>query len=453
VSSAAILFSTSSTRLLHRISTAGGPAIRALEPEHGVVQNWPSMLPDGNHFLYLAAGSGARDELRVGSLETGTSKALMEATSMGVYAAGHVLFIRNRELLAQRLDEEALTLVGEPVPLVQGVAFNRANGRAAFDASRSGTLIYRSGANDLSWTMRWVDRQGKRVGALATAGMLVGPSLSPDGRRVAMTRLDGGGGDIWIENTSTGSQTNLTLDPTNQHWSPVWSPDGERVAYRARRGNSSALYAKMASGVGDAVLLSEQSIATSPMSWSPDGKHLLFMSIDPVTSWDIWVVSVVDGKAWPVANGPFNEGHPQFSPDGRWIAYSSNEFGDNQVFVQSFPPGRGKWQVAGVAGAFPRWRQDGGELLFLSGSFAVNAAVMSSAVAQVGDALQLAPARDVIRVGPLQTGPVVGVGNFLPWAISPDGQRFLVPQFEAGTAPERPQVTVVVNARALTNVR
>jgi Tol biopolymer transport system component len=250
---------------------------------------------------------------------------------------------------------------------------------------------------------------------LITPGRLIGPSLSPDGNRVAFHKLEGGGADVWIEDVTHGSQVRLTFDPGREHASAIWSPDATRVAYRARRGDKWAVYEKAASGEGDEVLLVELSVPVSPMSWSPDGRYLLLMVIDPATVWDIWVWSREDKQASPMLATPFNEGHPQFSPDGKWVAYVANHTGANQVYVESFPAGRGKWQVPSDddIAEYPRWPADGKALMFLRGSTGKRS-LAASDVTRAGNALQFSRPRELFVAGPLVTGPVSGnTGNII----------------------------------------
>lgn len=194
----------------------------------------------------------------------------------------------------------------------------------------------------------------------------IGPALSPDGMRLAFYRMASNGGDVWILDRRDHVQRRFTFDPTQESASPVWSPDGRRIVFRARRGTNWVLVEKSADGAGIETVLAEFPHPVSPMSWSPDGVHLLFMQIDPLTGWDIWQYSFADRKASPLLNAAANQGFAQCSPDGRWFAYTLHTSLDAvQTFVESFPPGRGKWQVPSERAHYPRWRADGRELFFL----------------------------------------------------------------------------------------
>jgi len=222
--------------------------------------------------------------------------------------------------------------------------------------------------------------------------------------------------------------------------------------FRSRRGTKWVLVERPADGTGTETLLGEFPYPASPMSWSPDGTHLLFMVADPVTNWDIWQYSFVDRKAIPLLNAPENEGFPQFSPDGRWFAYALHTATTVQVFVESFPRGRGKWQVPSERAFYPRWRADGRELFFLhprpdqSGPWAM----MAVDVGAAGAGLEFGPPRRLFEA-PGIYGAVAGyTGNYLAWAVSGDGQRFFLPQ---PVAAERPAglapLVVIMNHAAL----
>jgi Tol biopolymer transport system component len=438
------LLCTGNGRTIRVVSASDGSArpLLSLDSDESV-QAWPSMLPDGDHFIYLSwHRATANGTIRVASISDRRARDLLRADSMAVYSRGHLLFMRDTRLLAQRFDVARLLVSGDPLPVADNVLLNRTNGRAAFDASPQGTIVYRSGLDDSTWRLAWVSRAGERLAASPTPGLFVGPTLSPDGARVAFHRIDGNGGDIWVGASDLANVSRLTFDASQENASPVWSPDGKRLAFRSRRGNQWALYEKLANGVGAESLLIESPLVKSPMSWSPDGNVLLFMATDPKTGWDVWSLSLSDHKAAPLLQGPYNEGHPQWSPDGRWFAYISNESGSNQVYVQSFPPGRGKWQVSTTAGMFPLWRRDGRELFFVDGD-QVRATVLAVDVKPNNSGLEFSAPHSLFET-PFVGGPLPGYsGNYLPWAVAPNGQRFLIPQRDSAAGGTRSAPLIV----------
>ena len=216
--------------------------------------------------------------------------------------------------------------------------------------------------------MTWVDRQGKAIGTIAPVGNYRGLDLSPDGKRVAAHRHDGNGGDIWLTDTDRGVTSRFTFDPSQENSSPLWSPDGSRIAFASRRAGKWGLYIKPANQTVDEekVIDVADAAVILPMSWSPDGSAIVYEVLTRgLTSGDQWQVSLSgDRKAVPLLQTPFQESHGQISPDGRWLAYYSTENGSPEVFVQSYPPGAGKWQISVSGGIFPRWSRDSHELFF-----------------------------------------------------------------------------------------
>jgi Tol biopolymer transport system component len=215
--------------------------------------------------------------------------------------------------------------------------------------------------------MAWFDRQGKQVETVGSPGNYRGIDLAPDGKRVAAHRHDGNGGDIWVTDLSRSTTSRFTFDASQENSSPIWSPDGTRIVYASFRNGKSGLYQKLANNAGTEERLVESDNTTVPMSWSPDGRSIVYVVDDPKTGWDLWVLPLSgDRKPSPLLHTPFSDGHGQISPDGKWLAYYSNETGRTEVYVQPFPSGAGKWQISTNGGVLPRWRPDEQELFYMN---------------------------------------------------------------------------------------
>jgi Tol biopolymer transport system component len=270
--------------------------------------------------------------------------------------------------------------------------------------------------------LTWLDRSGKSVGAIGapdTVGLTM-PELSPDGKRVAVFRTVNGSADVWVIDAARGVPTRFTFDNGNR---PVWSPDGSRLAFTFNRKGAFNLYWKPSSGAGADELLLESDQSKVPTDWSSDGRFLLFRSLHPQTSWDLWVLPVSgDKKPFPFLKTPFDERDGQFSPDSKWIAYQSNESGRFEIYVQPFPGPGGKFQISSNGGAQPRWNKNGKEIFYVSlDSKMIAAAVKLSPDGrslETGTPAALFPVR-------IAGGPLPG-NNTQQYAVSADGQRFLV---------------------------
>jgi Tol biopolymer transport system component len=433
-----IVFGPNAGGPLYRISAAGGPAapITTLDvTRNQTVHSWPHFLPDGRHFLYLARSTQRENSaIYVGSIDSNDSKLLVNADSSPAYAPpGYLLFMRERTLMAQPFDAGKLQLTGEPFPIAEQVGFNSANGRGFFAVSENGVLVYRS--NVFADTqLAWFDRTGKQIARVGTAGPITSLALSPDDRRVVESRLDSqGSSDLWV--VEQARETRFTFDPANDA-NPIWSPDGNRIAFNSSRSGSIDLYLKPASGAGNEELLfKSNNNPKGALDWSSDGRFILYGELDPKTNVDLWVLPLFgDQKPISVLQTTFTETQGRFSPDGRWIAYASNESGTFQVYVQSFPPSGGKWMISTNGGYQPRWRRDGKELFYL----AADRKLMVVDVKEDANKFEAGSPRALfeMRVS-------VGFTTVSSYEITRDGQGVLVntPGEESSPSP----LTVVMN--------
>lgn len=307
-----------------------------------------------------------------------------------------------------------------------------------FSVSETGVLVYWSGSSANSQLI-WFDRQGKQLSTVGPVGTYATPWLSPDEKRVTFgsSEPEGGGSDIWLMELARGTPTRFTFDPAIEAV-PLWSPDGSRIVYSSDRDGPMNLYLRAADGAGEAEPLpkndNNNKFATD---WSADGRLILFQVQDPKTNFDLWVLSLSgEQKPYSYLHGDFSEVQGRFSPDGKWVAYASNDSGSWQVYVQSFPAPGGKWQISNNGGAQPQWRRDGKELFYISS----DRKLMAVDVKANGSTFEVEAPKELFGLR-LQTVGLPGARNF--FVASADGQRILVASVpeERITTP----MTVVLN--------
>jgi serine/threonine protein kinase len=439
-----ILFAPTTTGGLFKVSSSGGPAVEFTKPDGSQQQSshrWPKFLPDGKHFLYFGRtiSTGTDEGVFVASTDSLESKLVLKTyvkadfvPSADGSAAGTLLFILDGNLMAQRLDTSKYELTGDAVPVAQNViSFPGEVGPTAygsFSVSPSGTLIYRVG-DAQSTQLTWFDRTGKNVEKITEPGIYHEPLLSPDGNKVLFTEHQGDGDDQYILDMVRTSKTRLTFDG-RRNVSSVFSPDGSQIIFAtAKSGAKLELYLKAANGAGSDQLLLGGDETKFPDSWSRDGKYLIYeVDNGAANKFDLFILPMTgDHVPFSYLNSPFQETHAQFSPDGHWIAYCSNEQGRSDVYVQSFPLGGGKWQISLNGGDQPQWRKDGQELYYMAPDRSIMAVkVNTESTFGVGKPTQLF----------LTNVPFTNMTDdrfsYLP---TPDGQRFLVNQLaETNTA-------------------
>jgi Tol biopolymer transport system component len=428
-----ILFGT--PKGLNRVSAQGGPAQTITELGQGEIGHfWPSFLPDGTHYLYLAwsAEAGTR-AVYVGTLDSRERTKLMSEESNAWYAdPGYILFRRKGILFAQPFNASSLALTGDPIQLAGGVAAN-ATGRGVFSASQNGTLIYFQGAagggpsgrgQTVNGQFGFVDRVGGRREVAMDTFQFGDMDLSPDGKLIATTRQDTGatGADIWVFEWEKNVPWRLTTDPSDDV-GPVWSPDNTRIAFTTYRKGNADIYVKNAHNVGDETPLLDSALNESVEDWSKDGKYLAYECGQDVFQ-DICVVPFdADGKPGKpivVVSGKFQKNEPQFSYDGKWLAYTAdvNEPGKFQVYVMSFPAGDIKQQISTDGGGQPRWRKDGKEIFFRT----LDNRMMASSLT-LGSRIDFTVPKPMFNA--LNTNPTSGDPMRHMWAALPDGERFL----------------------------
>jgi len=439
-----------------RVSANGGSVspLTTLDPSRKEnMHAYPSFLPDGRHFIYFRQSDKPENSgVYVGSLdarpEEQDSKRLL-ATDWGpAYVpssdpgVGQLLFMRDGTLMAQPFDARRLELSGEPVTVADQLGFFSTTG--FFSASTNGVLVYRTGGAGGAYQLTWFDRQGKVLGTAGERNTYLALALSPDGTRAAVSRFVVSP-TLWLLDFSRGTSTRFTFGSSSAEY-PTWSPDGNRVIFASNPSGVYDLYQKLASGVKDEELLLKSSEDKYPTSWSRDGRFLLYDAWDPQTKkTDLWVLPLEgDKKPFPFLRTEFNNVGGQSSPDGRWVAYASDESGRNEIYVRTFSPGSsgaaagagGKWLVSTEGGSQERWRGDGKELYYR----AADGKLMAVEIAT--NPVFRAGVPKVLFQMPQQPGLV----SENQWDVTPDGKRFIFPApSEQGTAAP---FTVVLNWQA-----
>ena len=423
---------------LSRVSAAGdalAPATTLDQSRHEVSHGYPCFLPDGRHFLFLASARPSEDSaVYVGSLDSNDVKLVLRTTSAALYATtGHLLFSRDGTLMAQPFDVKRFSTTGDAIPVAEhvGVFF----GGVAGGVSETGTLIYRNATGRAGTQLVWMDRAGK-------AGLVAGPpgqyqniALSRDEQHIAFDRSGQDTYDVWLRDLQRQITSRLTFQRSNV---PVWAPDGRMVVFASSRTGTLNLYQRPSNmSAPDEVLLKlDAQPIVFPSDWSADGQFVTYYRSDPKTQLDQWVLPMEgDRKPFPLLHAEFNESQGQFSPDGKWIAYVSDESGQPEIYVQSFPTLTGKWQISSSGGSQPRWRRDGRELFYV----AADRKLMAASVT-------LAPSFTVEATRPLFETLLPFAPPRQEYEVSADGQRFLLNLPLDTTSPP---MTVVVNWNAL----
>jgi eukaryotic-like serine/threonine-protein kinase len=412
---------------LYRVSAAGGTPTAITRPDANHVVNthrWPMFLPDGKHFLYLAAnvsGQTDSDAIFVGSLESSDTNFVTKATGNPVYAApGYLLFCREKTLFAQKFDTNTMKLSGEAVPLLKDVSSLPRILRNDFAASNGDVLVVQRG-NDVSLSrLVWRDRQGNETGSVGKPDMYANIALAPNGKSVAFdkTDLESQSSDVWTYDFERDSSQRLTFG-RGIDAEPVWSPDGKKIIFASARAGLFRLYIKNADGSEEEKLLPldpSDDADEYPTSWSPDAKHFLYDRDAEATR--PWVAELPDLKTHPLFTATETRKNAQFSPDGKWMSYTSNENGRWDIYVTSFPDVQGKWQVSNNGGTQPRWRRDGKELFYL----APDGKMMASPVT-TGEHFGAGTPQPLFQANAREQ---VAGSELVMYDVTLDGQRFLI---------------------------
>jgi eukaryotic-like serine/threonine-protein kinase len=405
---------------LYRVSASGGTLtpISKPDPSRGEQSHrWPMFLPDGRHYLFMTADFTGRkgvNAIFVGSLDSNEKRFVVEATANAAYAGPYLLYPREATLLAQRLDLERFTLTGEPTAVLTDIQYQPQVRRAVFAVSDHGLLIAQTGSGVALSQPVWFDRKGNATGAVGKPDVYGNVALSQDGSFVATDKTDMASlnTDLWKYDLHGEAAKRLTFDP-GFDVSPIWSPDASRLVFASNRALDVDLYMKNSDGAREETVFVHDDSNKIPTDWSRDARNILY-----TRGADLWFVTLPEVKSSPFLKAAAIIRNGQFSPDGKWVAYASNETGKWEIYVTSFPQPRGKWQVSSGGGEQPRWRGDGKELFYLSFDGKMMAApVTTGANFDVGTPAAL------FQATPRQ--PVSNNDQFV-YDVSRDGQRFLI---------------------------
>jgi Tol biopolymer transport system component len=428
-----IVFAPSIDAELFRVSAAGGTptAVTALDTNRGETAHMaPLFLPDGRHFVFAIVG-GENAGMHVAALDSKERKRLpLDAVTAGFSDPDFLFFMRDRTLMTQRIDPKRFELIGEPIRVAEGV--DRLGVSATYAVSSSGTVVFWSGDRTITQPT-WFERDGRTAGTLGPPAAYMNLSLSVDGRQAAIDRFDRTPG-IWLLDATRGTSTRLTSGAIYES-TPIWSPDSSQFVFAAARDTPPNLFLKRVGASADERVF-RNPLQSYPQSWSRDGQYIAYVTIDPMTnSRDIWIVPPTgDRKPVPFLQSKFDEMQARVSPDGRWMAYASNESGRVEVFVTRFPEAKGKWPVSTNGGSFPVWRHDSGELFYRS----PDGTLMAVPIAATDDFTAGTP---VTLFRPRAALAALGMGTF--YDVSPEG-RFLINVFVERTASP---ATVVLDWR------
>jgi Tol biopolymer transport system component len=414
-----IIFNGTSSGTLSRISLDGrthGPATQ-LQTGQGS-HRYPQFLPDGKHFLYLALGKPEVAGVYLGSLDSLESKRILAADSQAVYVPpGYLLFLRQGILLAQRFDLKTFALIGNPQPQAEHVAMTF-TGWVVVSAANNGMFAYRSGSGSDS-RFTWLDRSGNSLGSFGPVGNWGSVDLSKDETRVASHRTDNGNVDVWMIEALRGVATRLTFDVADDEW-PVWSPDGSQIAFNSNRKGPFDIYQMSIRDVGKESTVITSSLTKGISDWSTDGR-IVYMDQDENDRRRLWVRPLSgDGPGVAATQRSFSQFYGSFSPDGRWIAYESNESGRNETYIQAFPDSGEKVQVSLEGGSDPRWSGDGKELFYVS----LDNTLMAATITVADGGKQIRAAKPV-PLFPMNLPFTTGRPH--TYAVGKGGQRFLMP--------------------------
>ena len=437
-----IVFAPTVVGGLLRVSSARGNTAQLTRNVPGKQEghSFPHFLPDGRQFIFHSTGVSDSRGIYIGSLDGTEPRRLMEADTSGfVTAPGQLLFVRQGTLFAQSLDRTKLEPVGDPAAIADHLAFDANINLAAVSVSRAGPFVYRTGGASGQRQLVWFDRKGAQTGAIGgpDAAVLFNPDLSPDGRMAVFNRTVDNQ-EVWMAEVARGILRRFTFDPGSDQV-PAWSPDGKSITFSSNRKGAYDLYQKPSNGPGSEQLLLETPENKFPMGYSPDGRFLLFRNTSPSTNWDLWALPLGgDRRPFPVVNTPFQEMMGEFSPDGGWIAYQSNESGQYEIYVQPFPEPGARVQISTAGGSQPRWRRDGKELFYVALDGRLMAARVGLGTGRQLEALSTAEPLFMTR---MVGGPVPSPQK-QQYAVSADG-RFLINSRtdEATTSP----ITLVLN--------
>jgi serine/threonine protein kinase len=423
---------------IRRVSAAGG--VPSDVTKSGGGSEFPVFLPDGRHFLYVFRGASAdQNGVYLSSLDGTENRRVIPDVSSVVFAAGRMLFVRENTLMAQPFDSKSGRAAGEVFPVAEGISTTLALGYSPVTASETGLLLYESGGDFSRNQLAWYDRGGKLLGTVSSPSLVLDPAISPDEKSILFRRVSDMTQDLWLWDSNRRTEQRLTTDGSI-NTTPFWSPKGDRMVFASSRAGAANLYQKSTSGTGKDELLVASDNGKQPTQWSHDGRFIVYSEIDPKTRSDIWVLPMdgaTKGKQFPFLRSEFNEYEGQLSPNSYWMAYTSDESGQPEVYVRPFPEGEGKTKISIAGGDQPRWGGDAKELFFVG----TDGKMMAVAVrASAGRRPTFEPGVPVV----LFPAQLARAPNPKFEYDTADGKRFLLDTLASGSM-SAPPLTVEVN--------
>ena len=437
-----IVFTPSYNSALHRVLDSGGESTPVTDLDKDRNDNshrHPRFLPDDRHFLYMArsaSGSSEGQSVMIGSLDGSDDTLLFKAPAAVEYASGHLLFVRDKTLMARPFDAKRLEFTGDSFPIAESVSLLPSGTViGVYSASQNGVLAYQAGEiGSNNSRLAWRDRQGGEIGTIGDPGNYDEIHILPGGElaAVALEDLSTGSGDVWVIDLRRELFTRFTFEP-GYEFGLTPTPDGRALFYSAQNAGVYTIMRKEIGGTGDGEIIYESTSELYPSSVSPDGENLAFYVGGDDSSWDIWIFPLSgDRDPYPLIETGYGEWFPMFSPDGRWIAYASNESGRPEIYVTAFPDMGRKWQISVDGGDAPRWNAQGSEIVFHA-----SAGSLTSVRVEARDGGLL-----IGESAPLfDAGLMTSVTH--DWAMSDDGEKMLV--VEPIQALKSQNLSVIVN--------
>jgi eukaryotic-like serine/threonine-protein kinase len=399
----------------------------------------PQFLPDGRHFLVQMFTKSGPGRIAIGSLDSKGFKDLGPTTSNPIYAHGFILYLDQGTLMARPFDASSLRFTGSATLVAQNIGLAAGPQAGFFSASQSGVLVYRALPSTSNNAMVWFNRAGQKLGTVGQPDVFANPSLSPDGTRLAVGVGQQPKGDIWVYDLKRGTGSRLTFNPAYDV-NPVWSEDGKRILFSSDRSGPWSIFQKAADGLGTSQMVFPAEKESKALDdFTPDGRYAIYDTANGITQSQLFALPLFgDRKPIPLVQGSFGAASARFSPNGHFVAYSSNETGQNEIYVQTFPERTGRWEISTSGGVMPMWRRDGKELYYLTS----DEKLMAVEVNATSAAFQASIPKELFQA---QLIPLSYWRNI--YVPSPDGQRFLMITPATQVKPE--PITVVVNWPAL----
>jgi eukaryotic-like serine/threonine-protein kinase len=433
---------------IYRVPDTGGTPVLVLAPDTSskpAFLRYPQFLPDGRHFIFMVMTSNSGQHLiEAGSLDSKAVENLAQASSNALYAPpGYLFYLDQQTLVARPFNARALHFTGPAVPVAPNVGVLQGSAYGYFSVSPAGVLAYQTGQGTASTgQMTWFSRTGQKLGTVGQPDVYAAPALSPDGSQVAMELGPHGSSDIWVYDVKRGTGSRLTFNPADDA-NAVWSLDGKQILFSSNRGGAQYdIYQKAADGLGSAQPVFQSKDQNKELNdISPDGRYAIYDTGADHNG--IWALPLFgDRKPFAFVQSSPHDGSAVFSPNGRYVAYNSDETGRREIYVQTFPQPTGRWQISASGGVEPMWRRDGKELFFLT----LDEKLMAVNVNTASPGFEVGIPKELFQA---QLIPLWFWRNL--YVPSPDGQRFLM-LAPVGQAKQEP-ITVVVNWPALLKSR